>query len=597
VTRRAAPLLAALTVVATVVVLLALTGRPVGAEVPETAVPSLEVRPVEAAPGETVRINGWDWPSLELVTVELCGAEARRGSADCVQQASRSIPTNRSGELIGALEIAIPPVPCPCVVRAWVPGRTEAHVAPVRVRGAGFAAVEVPDETGGPRVAVRARLEGSDDGAAWFGAGPERTLVLELENLSEDWIREPRLDAVWGRTGADADGMLDIPELPPLRPAGTATVEVPVELPPLSVGEFVVTGSLVGEPGSEFTVRSTSVPWGLVAIPVVVLLQWALLKGRERLRRRLHRNHAPASTEIVLDLRDPPAAPVVGLELPGVDGSDGAPDVGAPAGAPAETSAPVEPNPAAEESAEADGEASRRDRLVAAGGRGKTVAGLGVALLAGMSLWLIRGAPAEEPTEPLAEDAFCERLEELDVVRSLAGEDATAKARAIVGLSELARRAPDEVRVALAILDREVAERPGLEVAAEPSSDPGPDAWATLWRALYRLEYDEDFLAAATQVEKYAVERCDMEPSGVFDIDVPFQDLAPAPELDFADVPLQPELDLSARDAQRELLVQLPPPEITFDLEGMREREQLQIFEPPPVEFDRTGWEERYGPG
>jgi hypothetical protein len=584
VTRRAVPLLAALAVVATVTVFLALTGRPAGAQASEPTAPSLEVRPVEAAPGETVRVNGWDWPALELVTVELCGGEARRGSADCVQQATRSIPTNRNGELIGALELAIPPVPCPCVVRAWVPGRTEALVAPVRVRGAGFAAVEVPEDADGPRVAVRARLEGSDDGAAWFGAGPERTLVLELENLSEDWIRDPRLDVVWGRTGADADGMLDIPELTPLRPAGTATVEIPVELPALSVGEFVVTGSLVGEPGSEFTVRSTSVPWGLVAIPVLILLQWALLKGRDRLRRRLHRNRAAASAAsagaaAVLDPPDLSTEPVAGLE--------------APDGAPAATSAPIEPDPAAEE----DEEVSHRGQLVAAGGRGKTVAGLGVALLAGMSLWIIRGAPTEEPTEPLAEAAFCERLEELDVVRSLAGEDKTAKARAIVGLSELARRAPDEVRVALAILDREVAERPGLEVAAEPSSDPGPDAWATLWRALYRLEYDEDFLAAATQVEKYAVERCGMEPSGVFDIDVPFQDLTPAPELDFADVPLQPELDLSARDAQRELLVQLPPPEVSFDLEGMREREQLQIFEPPPVEFDRTGWEERYGPG
>jgi hypothetical protein len=566
--------------------------------------PELDVWPISAAPGEMVQISGVDWPSLEMVQVEVCGGGERAQSNDCAHSTARSIATTRAGELIGRLEVALPPTPCPCVIRAWVPGGSSSQVASFVVSGAPYEGLAEPDDLVEPvaRVEVRASLTGDDSVAAWFGAPPERTLVLELENLTDERVDGLRLRADWGR-GEGADGMIDVPELPPLEPGRTESIEVPVRLGPLSLGDFVVAGEIRGEPGTEFLVRTGSFPWALAAIPALILLQWALLKLRNVLRRRVRDRRA--AHEVVQ------ALPVTGVA------GDIAPEDGPGETVPGDPPSPVPDEAALGPAADApagdaehsgggtpaagDPAADREPVLVGSSSgssRTRTAGGLALAAVAGFGFWIARGVPDPVDHKPLDAETFCEQLVDMDVVSALAGDHPPAKARAIVALVALADRAPEEVRVPLAIIRREAAERPGLEEAVEADPEDG-EAWATTWRALYRIQFDADFVAAATRVEKYAVEQCSMEPSGVFDLDVSYfvPSTDPATDLANAIVP-EARLDIGSMEAQRQaVLSATPTPEVSFDDVRLHHESQLEVVEPPEFVFDTSDWEVRYGPG
>src|SRR4051812_33507475 len=68
--------------------------------------------------GATVLVTGAGWTGGDEVSVQLCGAGARRGTADCAQHASTIAMVWPDGTLHAWLAVARPPAPCPCVVTA-----------------------------------------------------------------------------------------------------------------------------------------------------------------------------------------------------------------------------------------------------------------------------------------------------------------------------------------------------------------------------------------------------------------------------------------------------------------------------------------------
>jgi hypothetical protein len=60
-----------------------------------------------------------------------------------------------------------------------------------------------------------------------------------------------------------------------------------VELGPFAFGDYDVTGTLSGDlEGVAFEARTTAYPWAGIAL-IAVALEWGLLAGRRRLRRRV----------------------------------------------------------------------------------------------------------------------------------------------------------------------------------------------------------------------------------------------------------------------------------------------------------------------
>src|SRR5690606_35752912 len=106
---------------------------PTTANAQSSGQPSLTVEPSRAKMGERVQVTVQNWPS-GTVSVELCGNEARRGSADCAITAGAGGLVPYEGVATIALGIAQPPVDCPCVIRA-IGGGARA-TAPIEIDGA-----------------------------------------------------------------------------------------------------------------------------------------------------------------------------------------------------------------------------------------------------------------------------------------------------------------------------------------------------------------------------------------------------------------------------------------------------------------------------
>ena len=86
------------------------------------------------------------------------------------------------------------------------------------------------------------------------------------------------------------------------------TYAIPFELGPLAVGSSTIRGAIPGlaEP-LVFTGHTSSFPWALVLIPIVVVGQWVLLRGRNRLRDRLAPEEGGPVAPLALEAGAPPS--------------------------------------------------------------------------------------------------------------------------------------------------------------------------------------------------------------------------------------------------------------------------------------------------
>lgn len=241
--------------------------------------------------GTAFRVEGTNFTPGTLVNVELCGNEGLGGSGDCVVSTAQLAGVSSAGTFVALVPIDVPPAPCPCIVRAISQDYRQISVAPVQIPGAVTA---VPgSEDLAPPIARQLTIEtvsltGSGPWTAWLGASPERTLTLTVVNTGEVRVEDAVVN-MWVGEGDRPTGFVPPIQVEPLEPGETATYSVDIELGALTFGERTVQGEIrgVGTP-TTFSTSTTSYPWILIIVPLVLVVQWMLIAIRNRLRRRLH---------------------------------------------------------------------------------------------------------------------------------------------------------------------------------------------------------------------------------------------------------------------------------------------------------------------
>lgn len=197
--------------------------------------------------------------------------------------------------------------------------------------------------------------------------------------------------------------------------------------------------------------------------------------------------------------------------------------------------------------------------------RKRTMAGVAalVVLAGGVGGWA--GSRSGDEPAALTTEEMCDLLREVDPGPALGSGNLRDRAGAVVVLGEVADRAPDDLRGALAVLAAQADAEPLL--ADFPTLEPGDDDYGLAYQAAYQLSFDSQVTVAGGLVERYAVDTCGMEASGLFDIDAVRDS-----DLRGADIPV----------LTQEQLEQL---RVSFDGADFSEFE-LEPFEIPPVEFN-----------
>lgn len=244
--------------------------------------------PNVAAAGETVFVQGTGWPAKTQVQAVVCGDLAIGGSATCAQRSAVLGYVNEEGLVELDLVVSAPPRPCPCVIRlSSYNGPVVAVDIPFVVSGHPVGTPPAPTLPSGLVTVTEVQLEGGTSIASWFGAAPEKQLVITVRNDGDAVALDPEVGVGVGK----ADDL----EAQPVRidglsldPGETETVRIDVTLPFAAFGEYRVIGQVgVAEAGT-FSTTWTSYPWGLVALNVLgaLLLAWGIRRRLEARRRR-----------------------------------------------------------------------------------------------------------------------------------------------------------------------------------------------------------------------------------------------------------------------------------------------------------------------
>ncbi|WP_407567130.1 hypothetical protein [Polymorphospora sp. A560] len=241
---------------------------------PARADPAVTVTPAAARLDQTVTVELTGWPP-GVVTVALCGNEARQGSADCAVATAAAATVPDAGTTRVPLRLTPPPAGCPCVVRAVT-------ATGDRAGAAALAVVDVPDsatvsgpagQADGPRTVelVAARLDERWTLPGLLGGPAERTLRLDLRNPSGTPLRDLVLTLDLGRAAGTGGAPPPVP-VPDLAAGERRVVEVPVTIGAPAVGRYPVTGRIDGlDAPVTFTAHTSSWPWLLpVVLPLVV---------------------------------------------------------------------------------------------------------------------------------------------------------------------------------------------------------------------------------------------------------------------------------------------------------------------------------------
>ncbi|MGW3562892.1 hypothetical protein ACWDSL_03145 [Streptomyces sp. NPDC000941] len=261
--------LAALLAVFTLVVL-ALGAPP---QVPEAAAadgPTATVSKEEAGAGGTVTVSGQGWRPRALLMMLICGQNMIGGTNSCANSDGRAVTTDSKGAFHKKLPVAEPPKPCPCVIHvATVTGEAAYDDAPFRVAGHPVAPLPKQEGTGGERLrALSARLDGSSGLLTWFGAPPQRRLVVTIANLGSTPARDPVFQ-VGTSHGVFAPSWEEQQWRGTIAAGKKAQVKLPVELSAGAHGDYQVSLRY----GKKVLVEQ---PW-TVGRPWGVTLFWILL--------------------------------------------------------------------------------------------------------------------------------------------------------------------------------------------------------------------------------------------------------------------------------------------------------------------------------
>lgn len=105
--------------------------------------PTIVASSAGASGGDTilVTLDGW---GPGAVTVTVCGNLAARGTQDCDLLHARGVGINNSGPTLAELVVALPPAPCPCIVRAATTTNDVVSSTPIDIVGMPMAPVVYP---------------------------------------------------------------------------------------------------------------------------------------------------------------------------------------------------------------------------------------------------------------------------------------------------------------------------------------------------------------------------------------------------------------------------------------------------------------------
>jgi hypothetical protein len=238
-----------------------------------------------AAIGQLIHVTGSGWsPVGQTVQIELCGQNARNLSSDCAQDNQYTAAIRAGGIFYGALTVRLPPSPCPCVVLVSSQSGFTAVRAPITIFSAPTSTI--PPQTAHPPVALSATILTPVSVSGWFGGPKAVTLVLRVTNTSSIAYGSPTLTVNVGR-GANPNGFVVGRPLAPLAVGATHVLRIPVTLPAFTYGHYSVRARVITGNGTVSMVVATSTyPWGLFVVGIIVLLAAGLLLWRHMRRRR-----------------------------------------------------------------------------------------------------------------------------------------------------------------------------------------------------------------------------------------------------------------------------------------------------------------------
>jgi hypothetical protein len=254
--------------------------------------PSISVSPGESAPGETVVVRLDNWPAT-TANVSVCGNQANRGSQDCDLRGAQGVGITGSGPTFLSFPLTVPPVGCPCVIRAESPTGDLVRTTTIELAGV---PVVPPLPAVGPGAATQLQVKTKvlDEGASWprswlapFGGPVTRTLSITLRNMGTTPLSGMRVVAFVGRDRSSGEPVASAP-VSALAPQTAETLEFPVEISAPTWGTYVVYGTVYGlDVPVSFTARTETTPWAWqVMLPLALLVVARILRRRDRARAR-----------------------------------------------------------------------------------------------------------------------------------------------------------------------------------------------------------------------------------------------------------------------------------------------------------------------
>lgn len=255
----------------------------------EATDPQITLGQAQVVSGDQLQVRGSGFTPQDLVTLELCGNGALDASVDCDVRGASEFAVRVTGEFFGVLTVRVPPRACPCVVRVTSSGDLGEIREPVEVTDAPFsqAAQRVPQPDISRQLTISDfEIENHGVLAGLLGARVERTAHLRITNTGSAPIQAPGISLTYGR-GSDPTEVIPVPEVGVVEVGRPVELSVPFSLDAMSFGRYTVRASIggLGEPLVARAETSTY-PWGLVAAGLVCL-QLALLRLRNRVRRRI----------------------------------------------------------------------------------------------------------------------------------------------------------------------------------------------------------------------------------------------------------------------------------------------------------------------